>query len=288
MLSRQRRSPPCWTNAACLIAGSEFQRQAHGLSTTMARKSVTLVNVGPGANKSPMPLKNPVELLSARNAAGSRPAARARASVVGSMKAPAGSSGRPRPPSVPSVSAASAAMPVAPSRWMASARAYSWFGPPLALAAQRHGQFAARKDDRAAALRLQVAGEPGVLGRDLARLALQPVAEHHAFVAGRVGAGLRGAQRIGRPRDDPVGCCRRKASSPGFGDSFVGSASARGHGFRQIEPVAGARSRGRRQAWSGPARSGPSRSPPDRRPARRRSPASPPRRDGRAGRAGRP
>ena len=42
----------------------------------MARKSVTLVNVGPGVNKSPMPLKNPVESLSARNAAGSRPAAR--------------------------------------------------------------------------------------------------------------------------------------------------------------------------------------------------------------------
>ncbi len=47
----------------------------------MARKSVTLVKVGPGRNKSPMPLKNPVESLSARNAAGSRPAERARASV---------------------------------------------------------------------------------------------------------------------------------------------------------------------------------------------------------------
>ena len=41
---------------------------------------------------------------------------RARASVVGSTKAPAGSSGRPRPPSVPSVSAARADMPAAASR----------------------------------------------------------------------------------------------------------------------------------------------------------------------------
>src|SRR4029077_15621088 len=37
--------------------------QSAGLSTTMARKSVTLVNVGPGVNRSPMPLKNPVESL---------------------------------------------------------------------------------------------------------------------------------------------------------------------------------------------------------------------------------
>ena len=35
----------------------------------MARKSVTLVNVGPGRNKSPIALKKPVELLSARNQA---------------------------------------------------------------------------------------------------------------------------------------------------------------------------------------------------------------------------
>ena len=77
------------------------------LSIRMARKSVTLVNVGPGRNRSPMPLKNPiVKSLSARNAAASWPTARAQLSVPGSTNAPAGSSLRPPPPSVPSVSAA--------------------------------------------------------------------------------------------------------------------------------------------------------------------------------------
>src|SRR5947209_19680361 len=47
--------------------------QLPGLSTTMARKSVTLVNVGPGANRAPMALKNPVESLPASKAAGQRP-----------------------------------------------------------------------------------------------------------------------------------------------------------------------------------------------------------------------
>src|ERR1041385_2099916 len=48
------------------------------LSTTMARKSFTLVKVGPGTKTSPRALKKAVESLSARNAAGSRPRALAR------------------------------------------------------------------------------------------------------------------------------------------------------------------------------------------------------------------
>ncbi len=68
----------------------------------MARKSVTLVNVGPGVNKSPMPLKNPVESLSARNAAGSRPAARARARR-GIVDKGAGRVVRPAPAAVGSI-----------------------------------------------------------------------------------------------------------------------------------------------------------------------------------------
>ena len=41
-------------------------------------------------------------------------------------------------------------------------------------------------------------------GGDLARLALQPVAEHDAFVARRAGALGGGAQGVGRPRQDPI------------------------------------------------------------------------------------
>ena len=124
---------------------------------------------------------------------------------MSSTKAPAGSSGRPRPPSVPSVSAASAAMPGAPSRWIASARAYSWLGPPWPLAAQRHRQFAAGQDRRRGGPARAARGRAGVLGGDLAGLALQAVAEHDAVVAGRWRARLRAAaQRVGRPRDDAV------------------------------------------------------------------------------------
>src|SRR5262249_7069708 len=111
--------------------GNRKTRAGHtGLSTTMARKSLTFVKVGPGRSRPPARSKNPVESLSARNAAGSRPSARAFAAVCPSLRAPPGPPAAPPPPSVPSVSAASAAMPVVPASAMASASAYSWFGPP--------------------------------------------------------------------------------------------------------------------------------------------------------------
>src|SRR5262249_24882808 len=95
-----------------------------------ARKSFTLVSVGPGISRSPSFSKNSVELLSFRKTAGSRPRRPARVRVVASTKAPAGSSGRPAPPSVPSVSPESAATPLVPASATASANAYSWLGPP--------------------------------------------------------------------------------------------------------------------------------------------------------------
>ena len=141
-----------------------------------------------------MPLKNPVESLSARNAAGSRPAARARPSVrrvdegagrvVGAAAAAVGAvgiGGQRRD--------AGGAVEVDGER-----QRIFLVGPAAALAAQRDGEFAAGKDHRPAALRAQVAGQPGVLRRDLPRLALQAVAEHDAFVAGRVRARLRRAR----------------------------------------------------------------------------------------------
>ena len=71
----------------------------------MMRQSLTFVQVGPGFTRSPRAAKNGVESFWSSIAAGSRPAARARSRVVGSISQPAGSVASPRPPSVPSVSA---------------------------------------------------------------------------------------------------------------------------------------------------------------------------------------
>src|SRR6185436_6028694 len=60
-----------------LLAG-RYRVKAYGLSTTMARKSFTLVQVGPVSTRSPSRVKNPVELLSVRKWAGSRPSEAAR------------------------------------------------------------------------------------------------------------------------------------------------------------------------------------------------------------------
>src|SRR5262249_57728471 len=66
-------APPNLFVAMTRLIQTQIRFQSAGLSTRMARKSVTLVNVGPGTNRSPIALKNPVESLSARNEAGSRP-----------------------------------------------------------------------------------------------------------------------------------------------------------------------------------------------------------------------
>ncbi len=75
-----------------------------------------------------------------------------------------------------------------------------------------------------------------MFGGDLARLALQPVAEHHAVVAGLPGAGRRRGERVGRPGDDaidgigknPVARLRR---------FIAGIVERTGYGLRQVEPV---------------------------------------------------
>ena len=97
-----------------------------------------------------------------------------------------------------------------------------------ALAADRHGQFAAGQDHGAAALRAcSSRASARVLGRDLARLAFEPVAEQDALVAGRAHGRFGGAERIGRPRDQLDIRVSANAGSPGFGDSLAGSSSAR-------------------------------------------------------------
>ena len=253
----------------------------------MARKSVTLVNVGPGTKRSPMPLKNPVELLSARNAAGSRPAAAGAAKrrrvdegagrIVGAAAAAVGSigiGGQRRN--------AGGAVEVDGKR-----ESVFLVGPAAALAAQGDRQLAAGKDDDAAALGAQVAGQTGVFRRHVPRLALQAVAEHDAFVAGCLGAPLRraAAHRPAAPRSD-----RSSRQIPCRPASAFRSPDRRARWIRRQADRAGSgqRWRGRRRASSGRARSARSRSRQGRRQARRRSPASPAWPDKRAGRAGRP
>ena len=67
---------------------------------------------------------------------------------------------------------------------MASASAYSWLGPPRPCPCSVTVSSPPERIDGPAALCAHLAGKSGVFRGDLARLALQPVAEHDAFVAG--------------------------------------------------------------------------------------------------------
>src|SRR5579872_1447713 len=83
---RDRYATMVWLIPRLGSSQTQILFQPAGLSTTIARKSVTLVNVGPGTKRSPMALKNPVESLSARKAAGSRPSPLALARLVSSIR----------------------------------------------------------------------------------------------------------------------------------------------------------------------------------------------------------
>ena len=160
LLQRRKSPPPAWRQRSspaqkqppAPVRSGACRRPRHGndwprsvvpsscscrisrrFGGTVNEDGAEVVDIGesrPGAMRSPSRVKKPVESLSARNLAASRPSSRARVAVVPSTKAPAGSLALPAPPSVPSVSPASAAMPLAPARPIASASAYSWFGPP--------------------------------------------------------------------------------------------------------------------------------------------------------------
>ena len=158
----------------------------------MARKSLTLVWVGPGVSRSPSFSKNSVELLSARKAAGSRPSWRARAQRRRVDEGAGRVVRLPPPPSVPSVSAASAAIPGAPveRHARAPARIPGWArrgpcrgtvtvsSPPESKTARRPCAWS-------------VAGEPRMLGGDGAGLALE---------LGRRAECSRSRRRAPRPR----------------------------------------------------------------------------------------
>ena len=77
-----------------------------------------------------------------------------------------------------------------------------------ALPAQRHGELAARQDDGAPSRALDLARKPRMCGSDLARLALDPVAEEDRLETGGRDHGLHRAKRIGRPRHQMIfGAC---------------------------------------------------------------------------------
>ena len=118
-----------------------------------------------------------------------------------SMIAPAGSAALPAPPSAPSVSAASAEMPEVSLSRPASASAYSWLGPPRPLprtvtVSSPPDRIAMRLPSARASQR-----EPGVIGGDAARLALEVGAEIDDLVAGVPCHLDRGLERGLRPRD---------------------------------------------------------------------------------------
>ena len=149
----------------------------------MARKSVTLVNVGPGTNKSPMPLKNPVIVVGEKR--GGIEAGGPGALERGVVDKGAGRVVGPAPAAIGAVGIGrQRGNAWAPSRWYGERQGIFLVRAAAAAAAQRHRKLAAGQDRDAAALCGIVAGQPRMLGRDLARLALQPVAQHHAVVAG--------------------------------------------------------------------------------------------------------
>src|SRR5215470_5352541 len=227
---------PKWSSAVsvCHTARTRYARQPrhryrvniHGLSTRIARKSFTLVNVGPGVSRSPTFSKNSVELLSFRNAAGSRPRRPARASVLASMKAPAGSSGCPAPPSVPSVSPESAATPLVPASATASASAYSWLGPPRPLprsvtVSSPPERITAR---RPCALRSR-ASRACAAATSRASPSIAVPSRTHSYPAACAASST--AQKTSAGRVASANEVASNTASPGFGVSLAGSASAR-------------------------------------------------------------
>ena len=96
-------------------------------------------------------------------------------------------------------------MPSAPSSASASASAYSALGPPRPSAGDGHRRFAAGKENGAGR---GVACERGVHAREIARLALQRIAQDDGRVAGlarHIGGG--GERHGGRRHDQGLRAC---------------------------------------------------------------------------------
>ena len=195
-------------------ASSCFEPRSVAQRTSIALRSLTLVPVGPGTNRSPTALNAVQALLPASIALASTPAARMRATVEPSAKAPALSS----EPSMPSVSAASAWMPAMPSMPMREGQQELAVAPALALRPQRHGGLAARQDqhrlpERPVAQR-DLAGDRGMDAADLARLALDGIGQDDRLDALAPGFGCRRFERHRRPRRSDAPRCGQNADRP--------------------------------------------------------------------------
>src|SRR5262249_45528213 len=154
----------------------------HGLSIMIARKSFTLVNVGPGTRRSPKASKKAPELLSERNAAGSRPRAMARATDSPSTRAPAGSGGAPPPPPRPARAPARAATARHPRRGRGEGGGFFGVGPAAALAGVCAGHLAAENNPRGFPRRARLAGELGVRGGAPTSFAFDAVTKETALI----------------------------------------------------------------------------------------------------------
>ena len=211
--------------------------------TRMARKSLTLVRVGPVTIWSPRASNRPWPSLSARRARGSMPSARARARVSGLTIAPAAGPA----PSMPSVSPASAQTCGKPVQRDGEAEQELDVAPAAPPAAHRHRGLAAREQH--AGRRQRVAGSddrPRDAGHDLAdfgRLALQRVAEDqrgHPRLPRHGGGGLQRQLR----RGDHDGLDAGKPRIAGLRRLVAGSGQMGAHRGRRLDAVAGEDRRG--------------------------------------------
>ena len=168
----------------------------------MARKSLTFVKVGPGVSRSPSGVKKPVELLSARKAAGSRPSARARA-AVGAVHARAGGVFRRAGAAIGAVGIAGQRVnPFFPVERERQSQRIFLVRSAAALAADRHGELAAGQDHGAAALPAQSLRRLRLIGGDVARFAFEIGAEEKAIVSGGANGRLCRLERIRGPRGE--------------------------------------------------------------------------------------
>ena len=181
----------------------------HGLSTMMARKSFTLVKVGPGTSRSPGPREAGGIVVGKKG--GGIEAAASPSAVSPSTSAPAALAD-PLPPS-PVLSPASAAIAGMLPEFDRKRQGIFLIGSAAALAPDRHGQLPAGRDDRAfpaPAARARGAREATATSRASASTRS---AKRNAMVTRDRTAASTAAHRVGRPARPVLVGCRGKPST---------------------------------------------------------------------------
>ena len=241
-----------------------------GGSIRMARKSLTLVSVGPVTSESPSAWKKPWPSLSARRSFGRMPSAQARAERVrcdrraGDLLL-----------AVDAVGVGGEGVDAVPAVERDREREQELdVAAAAAVAAHRHRRLAAREQDAGGRERLAAIGDlqrdPGVHLADVLRLALDGVAED---VRRNSLAPRHRRRRLRAPAAAPRRCASRRARAAGRPASPTRrgrSRAARGAQARS-RCRSGGRCRSRRRTSSGRRPSGPTRCRPGDRLGRRRS-----------------